>query len=583
MIIYAAWLVWVLPLVAVPFAAVIGLADKSKKLAGWFTVLITALTTAFGFYLAATFATAASSSTSAVWLPYLNVSVQVEVDGLSALLSAFICLLALSIVIYSVGYMKNENGQARYYSLILLFVGSMLALVMAANLIQLYFFWELVGICSALLIAFYNDKPEARRAGMKAFLVTRFGDVSLLIAVLFSLSLLKSSSFQSILSAVSGRTISTNSIELLGILLFIGAMGKSAQVPLHVWLPDAMEGPTPVSALIHAATMVNAGVYLILRMFPLFQSSEQLLGLVTVVGTISMVYGGACAITSEDFKRILAYSTISQLGLMFVGIGVGTGLGATYQLISQGFFKALAFMVAGSVLQATGTRDVEALGGLKTTMKYSYVGFLVAIAGMSGIPPLLGFWSKDWIFSVSLRSNPGVAILILVSTVLTVIYGFRALFKVFYGQTKLPKLPTESPPIVVGPIVFLSVSVLLGWLFFDYQLVLPFSVFQSIDFTTIGLSLIAIAFGLAASYLAFYGRTAATQAIIQHSQSLVSLRNFLLAGMGFDAVYHALYSHLILPLAKYASEIESGELGLNSALMLALLLIIMLLLVLQVI
>ena len=583
MILYAAWLVWVLPLVAVPFAAAIGIADKNKKLAGWFAVIITALTTVLGFYLAATFGAASSSTISALWLPYLNVSVQVEVDGLSALLSAFICLLALLIVVYSVGYMKGENGLARYYSLILLFVGSMLALVMAANLIQLYFFWELVGICSALLIAFYNDKPEARRAGMKAFIVTRFGDVALLIAVLFSLSLLKTTSFESILSAVSGKTISVNTIELLGVLLFIGAMGKSAQVPLQVWLPDAMEGPTPVSALIHAATMVNAGVYLILRMFPLFQSSGVLLALVTVVGAITMLYGGACAIASEDFKRILAYSTISQLGLMFVGIGVGTNLGATYQLISQGFFKALAFMVAGSVLHETGSKDVEALGGLKATMKFSHMGFLVAIAGMSGIPPLLGFWSKDWIFSFSLSSNSAAAILILVSTVLTAIYGFRALFKVFYGHSKLQKLPSESPAIMVGPILFLSASVLVGWIFFDYQQILPFPVLQSIDFATIGVSLIAIAAGLVASYFAFYSRITATQSYIQHSKPLITLRNFLLSGMGFDAVYRALYSQVVLPLAKYASDIETGELGLNSALMLALLLVVILLLATQVI
>lgn len=581
--IYAAWFVWILPLVAVPFATVIGIADKSKRLAGWFAVAVVAVTTAFGFYLAATFATAAGSTIGALWIPYLNVSISVEVDGLSALLSAFICLLALLIIIYSVGYMKGEGGLARYYSLILLFVGSMLALVMAANLIQLYFFWELVGICSALLIAFYNDKPEARRAGMKAFIATRFGDVSLLIAVLFSLSLLKSTSFQAILSAVSGKTIGTGTIEVLGILLFIGAMGKSAQVPLQVWLPDAMEGPTPVSALIHAATMVNAGVYLILRMFPLFQASQLLLALVTAIGAITMIYGGACAIASEDFKRILAYSTISQLGLMFVGIGVGTSLGATYQLISQGFFKALAFMVAGSVLHATGTRDVEALGGLKATMKYSHVGFLIAIAGMSGIPPLLGFWSKDWIFSVSLGSNPGAAILILLSSILTAVYGFRAFFKVFYGKTKLQKLPSEAPPVMVVPIVFLSVSVLVGWLFFDYQRVLPFPVFQSIDVATVGVSLVAIAAGLAASYFAFYSRISATQAVIQRSQILVDIRKFLLVGMGFDAVYRTLYSRVVLPLARYASDIETGELGLNSALMLALLLVILFVLVIQVI
>jgi NADH-quinone oxidoreductase subunit L len=363
----------------------------------------------------------------------------------------------------------------------------------------------------------------------------------------------------------------------------LGAMGKSAQVPLHVWLPDAMEGPTPVSALIHAATMVNAGVYLILRLFPLFQSSQLLLELVTVVGAISMIYGGACAITSEDLKRILAYSTISQLGLMFVGIGIGNNFGAAYQLISQGFFKALAFLVAGSVLHATGSRDVEALGGLKSTMKVSFVGFLIAMAAMSGVPPLLGFWSKEWIFSYALNSNFTAAILILVSTVLTTIYGFRALFKVFLGQTKLQKAPSESPQIMIFPIVVLSVASLIGWFYYNYQKILPFRVGQSIDTLTLGVSIIAIITGFGTSYLAFYSRTAVVQIAFQKHSALVSLRKFMLRGMGFDDAYHAFVLRVVMPVARAVSEMESGILGVNSAFFLTLLVAILFLLVLRVI
>jgi NADH-quinone oxidoreductase subunit L len=579
-LIYAAWLIWALPIISVPFVPLIG--AISERTRNWFAVAVTALTALIGFYLAATFSSS-SSETSIILLPILNARIQILIDGTSVLLDAFISFLSFLIVLYSIGYMKGEKGQSRYYSLVLLFVGAMLGLVMAGNLIQLYFFWEIVGICSAFLIAFWYDKREARRAGLKAFVVTRFGDIALFIAVLLILATLNKTDFSSIFLAIGAKSIEPNTLLVLGILLLIGAMGKSAQVPLHVWLPDAMEGPTPVSALIHAATMVNAGVYVIIRMYPLFSSSSTLLALVTIVGLTSMVFGAACAVVSEDLKRILAYSTISQLGIMFAAIGVGTSLGATYHLISQGLFKALAFLAAGSVITAAGTRNIEEMGGLRKNMKYTYVGFLFAMLAMSGVPPLIGFWSKDWIVSTALTTDGVSALLIVLSTILTALYSFRALYKVFYGKSKIPKEPTESPAVMTLPILILVVSVTVGWLVLGYQEILPFSASLTIDPVTIGLSLVAVAFGIGIAYVAFSARIQQTQNLIDRSFSIKSLRKYLLEGLGFDRFYGFLYSKLVLPLARVSTYLETGWLGINEALLLGSVLAIIFLIALRVI
>jgi len=268
---------------------------------------------------------------------------------------------------------------------------------------------------------------------------------------------------------------------------------------------------------------------------------------------------------------------------MFVAIGVGTYLGATYHLISQGLFKALAFLAAGSILHATGQRNVEAMGGLWSRMKYTYIGFLVSILAMSGVPPLIGFWSKDWIVSVSLAANPAAAILIVLSSVLTTIYGFRALFKVFHGSSKLSKLPTESPFSMIVPIMVLSIAVSVGWLVFNYQQVLPLRAIQSIDFLSVGASLAAIAAGIGTSYFAFYSKIIPTQNFVQKSPFLTSLRKFLLEGLGFDSFYQFVYSRVVVPLARFASYLQTGILGINSALMLVALLLILFLLAIQVI
>ena len=584
MLLLAPWLIWLLPLVASPFVLVVSLAGE--KACRWLAVAISGISAAVATYQALTF-THAYSQSLGNWIldPYTSISLQVEVDGLSVLLSTFVALLSFAIVVYAADNMKLEKGQARFYSLVLIFIGGMLGLVMAGNLVQLYLFWEVVGICSALLIAFWSEREAARKAGFKAFVVTRFGDIALLIAVVLTLATLHNTNFDSIFSAV--KTSGVNSMWLLvGILVLVGAMGKSAQVPLHVWLPDAMEGPTPVSALIHAATMVNAGVYLLVRLSPIFGASSILSTAVLVIGLLSLFVGGACACAEQDLKRILAYSTISQLGLMFAAVGLGSFSGAVFQLIAQGLFKALAFMAAGSVIEALGTRNIEDMGGLRRAMKYTYVAFLFSMLSMVGLPPLIGFWTKDEILATALSVNEAAFIGIALATVLTSFYSFRALIKVFHGKER-EKTATgevkESPPLMVAPMMALVVSLVFGWLVLNHQsLVLP-PLSVIIDAATLSTTLLIISFGLAVTYLAFLARSDATRKLIETNVPLSRTILVLRQGFEFDRVYAFLARSIVGPLVKLAKSIQSGVLDNNMALLLSALVVLIVLIAMGVI
>ncbi len=565
--IFTAWLTWLLPLVAVPFVPLVGMVDR--RLRGWFAVAVVGGSLALATYGALNFVTP-TSETAAQWFPALGASLQVKVDGLSVLVSAFVAFVSFLVVVYSLGYMEKEGGEGltRYYSLILLFIGAMLGLVMAGNMIQLYFFWEIVGVCSALLIAFWSNRESARKAGMKAFIVTRIGDAALLLAVILAWSLFGNTSFDTILGPNGASALGGGWVFLLGVLIFIGAMGKSAQVPLHGWLPDAMEGPTTVSALIHAATMVNAGVFLVVRMLPLFQLSQLLLSIVLFVGLLSALVGGVCAFAAEDLKRVLAYSTISQLGIMFAAVGMGSGVAATYHMVSQGLFKALAFLAAGSVITAVGTRDMEQMGGLRKKLKYTFVGFLLAMLAMSGLPPLIGFWSKDAVLSLAFSAGLlPAATLVLVFTA-TALYSFRALFKVFFGPSKVQQTVSEAPPTMLVPILALSASVLLAWGVLYPQGLYPILSLGLPDAATLATSVAILAVGVGAVYLAFSLYSLRTKALFEANGSLRSLRSYMLQGLGFDRLYSGIYSGIVGPLARAASYMQTGLLEANTALIL---------------
>ncbi|MDG7011092.1 MAG: NADH-quinone oxidoreductase subunit L [Nitrososphaerota archaeon] len=566
--IIAAWLSWLLPLLGVPL--VVLAARHSGRLGGWLAVALSGGSVAAAFYAALTLG-ASTTEGYTLWFPPLSVTLQVEVDQLSVLVGAFVSFVSLLVVVYSLGYLKDEPGQARYYALVMLFVGSMMGLVMSGNLIQFYFFWEVMGVCSALLIAFWSDRPAARRAGLKAFVVTRLGDSSLLVAVVFVAVTFGTTSFSTILGPGGIASLGTGTIFVLGLLMFIGSMGKSAQVPLHVWLPDAMEGPTTVSALIHAATMVNAGVFLMLRMYPMIalpQLSGSLADVILAVGALSALVGGACALAADDIKRVLAYSTISQLGLMFAAIGLGNLTAAAYQMVSQGLFKALAFLAAGSVITALGTREIDKMGGIAKLLKFTYAGFTVSILAMAGLPPLVGFWSKDAILSSAISAGLFPTLVLLAAFALTSLYGFRLLFRVFHGHPgEAVKSPSEPPLSMLVPIGALSVSILVAWYLIQAQPLLsseswlpgPYALASSLS--VIGASL-AVAYFV---YLSGYQRSAA---LIRSSRGLTSLRDLFHDGFGFDKVYGKAYDGALGPLASAVSRLQTGLVEANTALLL---------------
>jgi NADH-quinone oxidoreductase subunit L len=516
------------------------------------------------------------------WLTAYGFNVTVHVDGLAAFLALVVNSLGFLIVVYSQGYMGHEKGLPRYYSLVQLFIGAMTGLVLAGNFLQLYIFWEIVGICSAFLIAFWYDRPEAVRAGLKAFIVTRVGDAALLIGFIWLYLTTGSVDFQKLSSLASQGLVPASILTATGILVLVGAMGKSAQVPLHVWLPDAMEGPTTVSALIHAATMVNAGVYLVARTFPIFSASQTWLSAVGWVGIISALLAASIATVTMDIKRILAYSTISQLGLMFAALGTGTQGGwfaSQFHLMSQGFFKALGFLAAGSIIHVLGTRNMSEMGGLRRRMPITFIAFLFSTLALSGVPPFVGFWSKDLIITeLSLANMNLQASLVVVVSVLTSFYMFRALFKVFFGpesKKAQEKNIHESPKIMTVPLIILSACVLvLGFAENSAANLLGFVGDLAFVLPVVGASIFAILVGFVPSYFVFYAHNPDPQTFLEQHPSLEKLKRFMLAGYGFDSLYLSIFARPLFKLSNSIRRIQTGILGKNLWPMLAVLVIL---------
>jgi len=410
------------------------------------------------------------------WVVVGNLSVHVGllVDSLTAVMLVVVSFVSLMVQIYSQGYMHGDPGYHRYFAFMSLFTACMLGLVMADNLVFLFLFWEGVGLGSYLLIGFWFHRPSAANAAKKAFIVTRFGDFGFLAAILllfyntgtFDIGQLHSLAITGILA---GSTLTWAAIGI-----FSGAVGKSAQFPLHVWLPDAMEGPTPVSALIHAATMVAAGVFLVARFFPLFEHSQAALTTVAVIGGFTAIFAATMGLVMTDIKRVLAYSTISQLGYMMLGLGVGGVAIGIFHLFNHAFFKALLFLGAGSVNHSTGTFDMREMGGLRKAMPWTFITFLIASISIAGIWPLAGFWSKDEILAYSLANNPILFSLAIITVFMTAFYMFRAVFLTFGGEYRggaasshsgHSKKLHESPMVMVVPMAILAfLSIVSGWL-----------------------------------------------------------------------------------------------------------------------
>jgi len=507
----APWIAWIPALPLCAFAVLILVGRRLGHASAWLSVM--ALTFAFFLTIAAapTIFDGAQLAVRWTWLfpsdPRWTVGF--AIDGLTWIMLCVITFIGTLIQIYSIGYMHDDPRFSRFFAYLSLFCASMLLLVLADNYVLLYAGWELVGLCSYLLISFWFEKPAAANAGRKAFLTTRVGDTGMLIGIMLLAWSAKDLTFAH-LPLIREQLLHAHSPGLLTLisgLLFMGAAGKSAQIPLHVWLPDAMEGPTPVSALIHAATMVAAGVYLVARSMPLF--TPQSLTIVLAIGLATHLFAGTVALTMTDIKKVLAYSTISQLGLMFSALGLGSVPYAVFHLVTHAFFKALLFLGAGSVIHGTHHQDMEHLGGLIDTMRWTALTFLIAALAMSGMFPLSGFWSKDAILLEAQHNAPGVFWLLTAGAVMTTCYVFRLYLRTFHGpQSHEATHAHEAGPIMTIPLAILAVGAafvgLLGspfahhWLF---GLLQAHEVHEGLDLGMLVMSFVILSAGFSMAWV----------------------------------------------------------------------------------
>ncbi len=404
------------------------------------------------------------------WIAVGRFSVDIGflVDQLTAVMLLVVSTVGFMVHVYSIGYMHGDKGYYRFFAYINLFMFSMFMLVLANNYLLLYVFWEAVGLCSYLLIAFWFPKRSAANAGMKAFLVNRVGDFGFSLGIMLIFITLGTLSYSGVFA--SAGTLSGGMATAICLLLFTGAIGKSAQFPLHVWLPDAMEGPTPVSSLIHAATMVNAGVYMVARSNPLFAQSHTAMMVVAIIGTFTAIFAGTIAMVQNDIKKVLAYSTISQLGYMFLALGVGAWTAAIFHLLAHGFFKGLLFLCSGSVIHALGgEQDMRKMGGLRRKTKITYWTFVIGALALSGFPGLSGFFSKDAVLAGAFVEGYWYFwIVALITVFLTAFYSFRLIFMTFHGEPRTdPKVfahAHESPPVMTVPLILLAIPTVIGGL-----------------------------------------------------------------------------------------------------------------------
>lgn len=490
-------------IILLPFAAFVinGLLNDKlpHKAAGWIAVIAIGFSTIISWqtamrYFAQPGPYEKQLAFNTTWLRFtdsLQVNMGILLDPISVMMLVVITTVSLMVFVYSLGYMQGEKGFVRYFAFLSLFSFSMLGLVVATNLFQLYMFWELVGVSSYLLIGYYYDKPEAVAAAKKAFIVTRFADFGFLVGILLLSYYTGTFDFITITNPENTAIASMTGISFMGIsvltwalvLIFMGGAGKSAMFPLHIWLPDAMEGPTPVSALIHAATMVVAGVFLVARMFPVFSfHAPGALDVVAFIGAFTLLFAAVIACTQTDIKRILAFSTMSQIGYMMLALGVSgygsEGLGFTasmFHLFTHAFFKALLFLGAGSIIHALHVNDIREMGGLRKHQPVTHILFLIACLAIAGIPPFAGFFSKDEILTATLASHPIYFSIAALAAALTAFYMFRLYFMVFWNNERTyAETPHESPAIMLIPMGILAVGSVVAGL-------IPFGMYVASD------------------------------------------------------------------------------------------------------
>jgi NADH-quinone oxidoreductase subunit L len=528
---------WLIP--ALPFLSFLLIAFVTKRAKGLSsTISIAAILTSLCLVIAIAFRIIRMGAeivenpviVNVNWLNIagLKIDFGTIIDPLNAMMLFVVTLVASMVQIYSLGYMRGDAGWSRYYAYQSLFAAAMLGMVLSTNLLQLYIFWELVGLCSYLLIGFWYHKISAREAAKKAFITTRVGDFGLLLGMLFlyakfgtldfaALSAALNIGFQDVI--VIGTAVY---ITVMAFLIFMGPLGKSGQFPLHVWLPDAMEGPTPVSALIHAATMVVAGVYLVARMYFLFDASPAALEFIGGLGAFTALFAASIAIVQNDIKRILAYSTLSQLGYMMFALGVGAYSGSMFHLMTHAFFKALLFLGAGSVIHALHEKqNIWDMGGLWKKMPITGWTFFIGVLAISGIPPFAGFFSKDEILAGALHSGHTIIYAVgLFTAFLTAFYMSRLFFVAFMGPEKAENNPHESPWTMTIPLIVLAFfSVVGGWVSLpeqNFAFFVHYGEFERelLDLGLAGISVLAGLLGIGLAYLIYIKKVIASESIV---------------------------------------------------------------------
>jgi NADH-quinone oxidoreductase subunit L len=571
------WLILALPMLA--FAVMFGVTYENKRLSAWIGILA-----ALGADVVSVWVLLAELAkpqhlqqglgifTDFITFADFHLTLGILADPLAAMMVVVVCTVSLLIQVYSLEYMRGEEGFVRYFAFISLFTFSMLLLVLSPNFFQTYVGWELVGVCSYLLIGHYFKKPSAAAAAKKAFIVTRLGDFPFLVGIGYIFYRFHDLDFFSLAShhVYTAGLVGTSGLFVMGMLVFSGAVGKSAQFPLHVWLPDAMEGPTPISALIHAATMVAAGVYLVARAYDLFAASPAALAMIATIGAVTSLMAAIWAVAQNDIKRIVAYSTISHLGLMMFGLGVGAYSAAVFHLFTHAWFKALLFLAAGSVIHAVHSQDIWEMGGLGRRMRWTATAMLVGCASAAGIVPLSGFWSKDGIMSgVFEMKNPAFIAVALAITFFSALYTFRLFFVVFTGETVKrrafdPKKIHENGPYILAPLAILAVlaagiglwgSPLFKEGFANFIFYGPRPVPEANNIPAIAASLTAAALGLLTAALFYYPP-------LQRFSALSFNRRYAFAyawahNKGyFDEVYRAMFVGLALAAGRAVQWID---------------------------
>ena len=499
----------------------------------------------------------------------------VYIDGLAAVMLVVVCFVSLMIQLYSGEFMRDDPRFAWYYAVLNLFTASMLGLVLAPNFIELYVFWELVGLCSYLLIGHWFERPAAAKAAQKAFIVTRIGDAALFVGIVMFWRATGTSSYEGISEAAQAGFIGGSFFATAVVLVFAGAIGKSAQFPLHVWLPDAMEGPTPVSALIHAATMVAAGVYLVARTYDIFVQSPTAMLVVAYIGGFTALMAATMALTKKDMKRVIAYSTVSQLGYMMLALGIGAFSASIFHLYNHAFFKALLFLGAGSIIYAMNSYNIFDMGGLRHRMPVTFWTMVIAGLSLAGIFPFSGFWSKDAIVVSAFAEHYYVLFVMALLTVfLTAFYIFRAIFVAFTGEprTEGAREAVESPGIMTVPMVILGflavVSGLAGTPLADYfaEIVSPseFAVERlalephEFNLPLAALSVLVAVGGIALAYALYVPKPERAAALARRFSGLYT---FLDKGWYFDALYDRVFVRPAMALGRATREFDRRALG----------------------